>query len=112
MISELIVVSLATAIGWEIFRYFLPLTIPVRVAPLIVTAIAFAFTCYWHPNIVLAFAAAGGVAVFHMITGDDSLPNLTLRKPDWFEVRLHQREFKRKIDNLYPERDTKRLPGL
>lgn len=64
----LVSLSLATAIGWEIVRYFTPFDIPARIAPLVVIGIAYGFTQVDNFNLLLAFAAAGGVAIFHRIT--------------------------------------------
>lgn len=69
MLQELVVVSLAAAIGWELIRYFTPVDIPARAAPVIVIAVALLFTLAFHFSVVMAFAGAGGVAVFHKITG-------------------------------------------
>lgn len=82
---ELIVLSFATLIGWELVRYFFPGNIPVRIAPLIVGAIAYGFTYYYHPSVILAFAAAGVVAVIHKYLDVDNLnplhiPSLVIRK--------------------------------
>ena len=68
MLQELIVLSLASAIGWEIIRYFCPWNIPVRLAPLIVIGISYLFTFSFSSSIVMAFAAGGGVALFHKFT--------------------------------------------
>ena len=105
MLAELVVLILATAIGWEILRYFLPLRIPVRIAPIIVTAIAYLFTFAFHQSVILAFAAAGGVAIFHMITGDDSLD--VLRIPDKFKPH-----HKMKIDSRIHTGSSHRIPVL
>lgn len=77
MLQELVVVSLASAIGWELIRYFTPVDIPVRVAPVIVIAVALLFTLAFHFSIVMGFAAAGGVAVFHRVTGANSIDHMS-----------------------------------
>ena len=85
MIVELIVLSLAASILWELFRYFIPLNIPVRIAPIIVLILSAILTIDYnshmshHMQFILALSVTAGVAIFHRITGDDSLPALKLK---------------------------------
>lgn len=69
MLQELIVISLASGIGWELVRNFTPADIHPKLAPVIVIGIAWLFTLAFSFSIVMAFAAAGGVAVFNKIVG-------------------------------------------
>lgn len=77
MLQELIVISLAAAIGWEMVRYFTPVDIPVRLAPVIVIVISMLFTLTFHFSVVMAFAAAGGVAIFHKVTGATAVDHMS-----------------------------------
>lgn len=78
MITEFILVSFATAIGYEVFRYFAFFKIPVRLAPLVVIAIAYGFTYLQTPSLLIAFAATGGVAIFNRVVDAHGLAPLRL----------------------------------
>jgi hypothetical protein len=71
MIGTLLVLSLATMLSWEAFRYITPVAIPVRLAPFLVFILAAGWTqILGTPHFfVMSAAAAGGVAVLHAITG-------------------------------------------
>lgn len=102
MLQELIVVSLAAAIGWELIRYFTPVDIPVRVAPVIVIIVALLFTLFFHLSVIMAFAAAGGVAIFHRITGATPVEHMTysLRKKKKFALPREMTRTSHRIPEL------------
>lgn len=81
MLTEFVLVSFASFIGWQIFRYFSFFPLSVRLAPLIAVAISYAFTWLYHPSILVAFAATGGVAVLNKVTDASSPDHLALRLP-------------------------------
>jgi hypothetical protein len=82
MVTQLVILSLATAIGWTVFRYIVPFSIHVRLAPFIITAIAYGLTFLIrpHPAFIVALAATGGVAIFNKIT-DATMPE-AFKLPD------------------------------
>jgi hypothetical protein len=87
---HLLELVLATAIGWEVIRYFTPAEIPVRLAPVLVVIIGFGFT-FLDSKFLLAISAAGGVALFHYVTGPTSLKPLKIRVPKRFRRKRTSR---------------------
>ena len=67
--TYLLVLSLAAAIGWELIRYVTPWEIPFRLAPVLVILIAFGISFISNRHVLYSLAAAGGVAIFHKVTG-------------------------------------------
>jgi hypothetical protein len=101
-LTELLELSLAAAICWEILRNFSPWQLPVRLAPVMVAAIAYGLS-YVHPKtILLALAAAGGVGLFNWIT------NAHERTPEVLEISIPR--FRRKSESKIPP--SRRIPGL
>jgi hypothetical protein len=89
MVAQLVILSLATAIGWTVFRYIMPFMIPVRLAPFIITAISYGLSFIMHPRpaFIISLAATGGVAIFNKITDATmpevmKLPAMPRRDPD------------------------------
>lgn len=104
MLTELLIVALAAAVGWEILRYFIPYEIPARLAPLVVVLISFLFTLAIHSSVILAFASAGGVAIFHKITDASS--------PEPFTFKFPRSNKKMSIDSRSFTSGTHRIPSL
>lgn len=75
MVAQLVILSLATAIGWTVYRYIMPFSIPVRLAPFIITLISYGLSFLMHPRpgVIVCLAATGGVAIFNKIT-DATMP--------------------------------------
>lgn len=110
MLTELLLVSLATVMSWEMLRYITPAEIPVRLSPFIITAISFGWTFSFHPSLIISLAATTGVAVFHKLTGAEGIE--PWRIPDSFR-RLPRRKPSRP-GNLPPLPPSvgRRIPGL
>lgn len=105
--TELLAVSLAAAIGWNIIRNFYPWNINPRAAPLVVVLIAYLFTVACTPSIITAFAAAGGVAIFHKITDAASLDPVSVRLP-----RISRKNDSMKILEKTVSSQSHRIPAL
>jgi hypothetical protein len=109
--TELLVVSLAAAIGWNIVRNFYPWNINPRIAPIVVVLISFLFTFAYTPSAVVAFAAAGGVAVFHKVTDATSLDPVSIRLPS-IPGRIPRRDNGMKIIEKTSSSQSHRIPAL
>lgn len=95
MLDQLIVLSLAASIGWELVRYFLPIQIPERIAPVIIILISYLMSiAFTSSPAIISFAAAGGVAIFHRITDAYALPSLEISNAR-FPFRRKKSAFKK-----------------
>lgn len=106
MLSELIVLSLAAAIGWETLRYFSPWKISPRLSHVIVILISYLMTFCYSQSAVMALAATGGAAVFRYYVKAD------LAVPDQVRLRFPVLNLRGspKIDYHYP--GSRRIRGL
>lgn len=97
--THLLELILAASIGWEIIRYLTPFEIPVRIAPMLVIALALALT-FANQRVLEAMAAAAGVAIFNRIT------NASEKAPEVLSLRRTSPK-----EKTEPSRQH-RIPGL
>lgn len=95
LIVELIVISAASTISWEIIRYLAPAEIPFRLAPVILILVSFLWTLSFTPSLVMAFAATSGVLVWHKVIGiEGSEPWDILER---IKANLRKKKIKREV---------------
>lgn len=105
MITELLLVSLAAMISWEMLRYITPVEIPVRLAPFIIVLTSLAWSYTMTPSLLMAFAATAGVSVVHRITGASGIEPWSVKTlKDWMSYKVRRR-------NLITDR-TRRIPDF
>lgn len=85
MLTEFIITSFGTFIGWQILRSIIWFNMPARLTNFIVPAIAYGISWLDKPSIFVALAATGGCAVlFRFIAFDSiepwSLPSFSRKK--------------------------------
>ena len=68
MLTEFVLVSFASFIGWQMFRNLTFFPFSLRLAPFVSVGISFLFTLLMKPSLLIAFAASGGVVVLIKVT--------------------------------------------
>lgn len=73
MLTEFVIVSFATFIGWQIFKSLAWFNVPARLTNFLVPAIAYGMTWLSHPSFLIALAATGGCAIVFRFIAHDSI---------------------------------------
>lgn len=94
MLTEFILVSFAAMSSWEILRYIVWFSIPVRLAPLIVALIAYLWTFEMQRSLLIAFAATAGVVLLHNLAEAEGIEPLEI--PERIRAKLPVRKGKRR----------------
>lgn len=107
MLEELIVVSFATFIGWVIVRSFTPVELNARISPLLVIGIAYLMTLLDKPSVLIAFAAAGGVALLNTLTEASGIEPVKIPR-----VAVRIRRSNKRRNTSRPSSVGHRIPNL
>lgn len=107
MLEEFIVVSFAAFIGWTVVRSFTPVELNARISPLLVVGIAYLITCLQQASLLIALAAAGGVALLNVLTGSVGIDPVKIPR---VAVRIRRSNKRRNTDR--PSSVGHRIPNL
>lgn len=94
MLTEWILVSFASFVGWQMFRNLTFFPFNLRLAPFASVLMSYLFTLMATPSWLIAFAASGGVVVIIKITEVTSpetlkipaIPRHSLKRPSGHKI--------------------------